>query len=210
MTTVRGWRGREIAVTVRHGGDDAVAVLLPGAGYTPAHPLLHFTGSLLQQAGWSVLELWWGDTLAGWDNAAEPDLFTWLGEDTLAAVEAAGQYGRVAGFVTKSLGTLGLSAAADRRPELAELPAIWLTPLLRRPAVVQALASWRAPALAVIAERDPVPEGVDLRRLGAHVRTVVTSGTDHALETDDPVGSVDVLRDVLVETHGFVGDLGSG
>jgi pimeloyl-ACP methyl ester carboxylesterase len=132
---------------------------------------------------------------------------TWLGTDTLAVVEAAERYGRLAGFVTKSLGTLGLSAAAERRPELAGVPAVWLTPLLRRPVVVRALASWRAPALAAIAERDPVPDGVDPRRLGDRVRSVLTTGTDHALEMDDPVASVDVLRAVLVEVRSFVENL---
>jgi hypothetical protein len=115
----------------RGDGDDApVAVLLPGAGYTPAHPLLHFCGAVFRAAG--------------------------------------------------------------------------LTPLLRAPVVVRALASWRAPALAAIAERDPVPDGVDPLRLGDRVRGVLTTGTDHALETDDPVASVDVLRTVLVEVRSFV------
>jgi len=206
MTTVRGWRGRQIPVTVQRSDDhDApVAVVLPGAGYTPAHPLLHFCGAVLRSAGLTVYELWWGDTLTGWNDVSEPDLHAWLGADTLAAVDAAARYGRPAAVVTKSLGTLGLSAAAERRPELAEVPAIWLTPLLRRPVVVRALAAWRAPALAAIAERDPVPDGVEPRHLGDRVRSVLTTGTDHALETDDAVASVEVLRTVLVEVHTFV------
>lgn len=167
MMEIRGWRDRKIPVSVRENETGAGSIIVvPGLGYTPAHPLLHFSAQLFHAAGFTVFELWWHDTLAGWRDVPHEGASQWLGSDVLAAVEAAGHYGPVAGFVTKSLGTIGLSAAATKRPELRERPAVWLTPILTNHQVVDALADWKAPSLAVIAAGDQVPVGVDLSGSG--------------------------------------------
>lgn len=41
------------------GAHDRVAVVVPGVGYSPARPLLHFARGVLLQHGWTVQELWW-------------------------------------------------------------------------------------------------------------------------------------------------------
>ncbi|MCK2217674.1 hypothetical protein MF672_028345 [Actinomadura sp. ATCC 31491] len=59
--------------TRAEGDPERVAVLLPGAGYVPARPLLHFARAVLVQHGWTVQEIWWEapatrdpDELGGW------------------------------------------------------------------------------------------------------------------------------------------------
>lgn len=47
-------------VEVRSGDPQRVVTMLPGRGYTPQAPLLHFTSSLLVEHGWTVHEVWWG------------------------------------------------------------------------------------------------------------------------------------------------------
>ncbi|MEQ7010863.1 hypothetical protein ABN028_32245 [Actinopolymorpha sp. B17G11] len=52
----------------RSAGDPRrIAIILPGGGYTPAGPLLHFARAVLVRHGWTVQELWW-DTQA-WPGA---------------------------------------------------------------------------------------------------------------------------------------------
>ncbi|HEY6737831.1 MAG TPA: hypothetical protein VI076_03205, partial [Actinopolymorphaceae bacterium] len=44
----------------RHDGDpERVAIVLPGRGYTPAGPLLHYARAVLVHHGWTVQEIWW-------------------------------------------------------------------------------------------------------------------------------------------------------
>lgn len=205
MDTIAGHHERAIPFAFHEApGDDAgTVVLLPGGGYTPAHPLLHFSRAAFNSVGFSVFELWWGQTFSGWHEESEQQQARWLGADALAAVDAAAARGRLAGFVVKSLGTMGLAAAAEQRRELADLPTVWLTPILGRADVVNQLAAWRAPSVAVIAEQDVVPTGVDPEHLGEHVDSMCVPGTNHALEREDPVGSVQVLQSIVVHIRNF-------
>lgn len=205
MDTIGGCGGRDIPVAVHERpGSVGTVVILPGSGYTPAHPLLHFTGELFHGAGFTVFELWWGQTLEGLQDASETELAEWLGTDALAAADAAAGYGPLAGFVTKSLGTIALAAAATERSSLRDIPAVWLTPILQASVTRDALSDWQAPNLAVIAEQDPVPSGVNPERLGDFTESVLTEGTNHGLERDDPVESTRVLESVLIAIRDFV------
>ena len=74
----------------------------------------------------------------------------------------------------KSLGTLAASLAADRN-----LPAIWLTPLLDLPWVIEALARAQAPFLLVGGTADQTWNSKAAHELTTHVLEV--RGADHGL-----------------------------
>ena len=102
------------------GPSTKVAVIVPGAGYSPSHPLLEFGRQSLINHGWSVQQIWWEqpDDLGNVDARA-----AWVCDqvrDTLATLEGAQ---RVL-LLGKSLGTLSAPVAAQYG-----LDAIWLTPL---------------------------------------------------------------------------------
>ncbi|RZS34313.1 hypothetical protein EV193_109100 [Herbihabitans rhizosphaerae] len=188
---------------IRHDADpDKVALILPGGGYTPARPLLHFARAVLLRREWTVVELWW-DPPAGvrpsamppWPDAAEK--IGWVAgeaEAALATVDAE----RVL-LVGKSLGTLAAGVAAERG-----LPAFWLTPILGEPLIAEALGNASAPThlvggtgdaawLPEIAHRHPYTEIAD---------------ADHGLETDgDPVNSAAILGQVTATLDRFVATL---
>lgn len=209
METVTGHRGRAIPFAFHEpSGDPAgTIVVLPGGGYTPAHPVLHFSRSVFVWAGYSVLELWWGKTFEGWSEESEQQREHWLANDVLAATEVAAARGHLVGFVAKSLGTLGLAAAAAQQTTIAEVPAVWLTPILTRAEVVRQLAAWRAPSIAVIAEQDEIPAGIDPSDLGDLVDSMVVPRTNHVLEREDPMESVEALQSVLLRIRDFALDL---
>ncbi|GGP56526.1 hypothetical protein [Streptomyces melanogenes] len=113
------------------GAPDRVVVVIPGVGYSPARPLLHFARSVLLQHGWTVQELWW----------QIPDGFSEFTVDTEAVDAEAGACRLVVG---KSLGSLACDIAADR-----DIPAAWLTPILTNDHVAAALRRATEPTLLV-------------------------------------------------------------
>lgn len=174
---------------LQHEGDPSrCAVLLPGVRYFSQAPLLWFAREAVQARGWSVVEV---DERAPDDR--EP--FEWMRDQAQRALEAAAGAELVV-VVGKSLG----SAAAP----MVSGPAVWLTPLLIRPEIVEALGSATAPALLVGSPADPtwgngtVPDNPALEVLEL-------PGLDHSLQVSgDPLASLDVLRTVTERVGAFL------
>jgi hypothetical protein len=101
---------------------------------------------------------------------------------------------------------LGKSLGSAAAP-LVDGPAIWLTPLLIRPEIVEALAAATAPALLVGSPDDPtwgdgmVPDNDALEVLEL-------PGLDHSLQVSrDPRASLDVLGRVTERVGAFLAAL---
>ena len=191
--TVSGHDGVELrCVLHEEEGGDRVAVVFPGAGYTPQAPLLWFARACLLARGLAVLDVWWDYSVVSDNDPFE----LWVAEDARAAVDHVGE---PAVLVGKSLGTLAIASLG------LDIPAVWLTPTLVRPVVREALAAVRSPALVIVGTADPLaprelwpdwPEGVEL---------VEVEGGDHGLEVADPLASLDALRLVVARMAAFVG-----
>ena len=174
---------------IRHEGDPSrCAVLLPGQVYLSQAPLLWFAREAVHARGWSVLDV---DERAPDDQ--EP--FEWMRGQAERALGVAGDAEHVL-VVGKSLG----SAAAP----LVSGPAVWLTPLLIRPEVVEALRSTGSPTLLVGSPDDPtwgngtVPDNEALEVLEL-------PGLDHSLQVSrDPRASLDVLATVTERVGAFL------
>jgi pimeloyl-ACP methyl ester carboxylesterase len=196
-------RWRE-AKPARRGG----AVLLPGLGYHPEKPLLHYTTKVLRTSGYPVLEVWYR-----YDAAAAAEFEDCARADGVAACRAAAERGGPALIVGKSLGTRHL-AELVWAGELDDVATVWLTPLLTHAAVVDALAARTAPTLVVAGGQDDAtpPDAVDrLRHEAAPTTHVVTvAGADHGLERTAPRDSVDALGEVVDALAGFVVGLARG
>ncbi len=174
---------------LQHEGDPSrCAVLLPGVRYFSQAPLMWFAREAAQARGWSVVEV---DERAPDDQ--EP--FEWMRGQAERALEAAAGAELIV-VVGKSLG----SAAAP----MVSGPAVWLTPLLVRPEIVEAIGSAGAPALLVGSPADPtwgngtVPDNPALEVLEL-------PGLDHSLQVSgDPLASLDVLRTVTERVGAFL------
>jgi hypothetical protein len=162
---------------IRHEGDDSrVAVLLPGHFYPTQAPALWFAREAAMARGWSALEV------LGVPGEHE-DPLAWVQRCAERALEAAGS-ARVL-VIGKSMASLLAGAVADR-----DLPAVWLTPLLNEPAVLDGLARARRPTLLVGGSADTtwrpdaLPADHSLELLGL-------PGREHTLEIPgDPVTSL--------------------
>ncbi|MEV7843833.1 alpha/beta fold hydrolase [Streptomyces cyaneofuscatus] len=189
-----------LAVPHRFEGDpDRVALVVPGAGDSPARPLLHFASTVLRQHGWTVQELWWqipDDFL----EFSEDERIAWVDWQVGGAVNAEGGACRL--IVGKSLGSLAASTAADRG-----IAAAWLTPLLTFGHVARALGRAKQPTLLIGGSADKWWDAELAASLPHDVLEVPSA--DHGLELpDDPVGSVEVLRQAVSRLDRFVGSLG--
>jgi hypothetical protein len=173
----------------RHEGDpDRCAVVLPGIRYFSQAPLLWFAREVAQAHGWSVVEV---DERA----PAGEEPFGWMLGQAERALDAASGAARVA-VIGKSLGSVAATLVSG--------PAVWLTPLLTQPEIVDALAAASAPTLLVGSPADPtwgdgsVPDNEALE-------VMELEGLDHSLQVNgDPIASVDVLRDVTARVGAFL------
>ncbi|MGN6332674.1 MAG: alpha/beta hydrolase [Motilibacteraceae bacterium] len=158
-----------------------LAVLLPGKNYPSTMPLLTFAGRAARQHGWQVRAVsWTAPELHG------PDAIAWVGEQLRQAV---GPHDGPVLVVGKSLGTCAAALAADRGYE-----AVWLTPLLHLPLVVDAMARHRGRQLLVGGSADPTWDLERARAVSADV--VELEGADHAMFVDDAVRTAELHLEV--------------
>ena len=167
---------------IHHEGDPArCVVVLPGVRYFSQAPLLWFAREIAQSRGWSVLEL-------SERAPANQQPFEWIRRRAEHALDRVSAEQVV--VIGKSLASVAAPLVADR-----ELPAVWLTPLVDRPEVADALGSVTTPTLAIGSPADPSwGEGLLPAR---SLEVVALDGLDHSLQVEgDPLASLAVLGDV--------------
>jgi hypothetical protein len=148
-------------------GDPArTALVLPGR-MLAGMPINAFAIDAVWKQGWRAILVW--------DEYADSPLSTteWARErlDAAAAYAGAGDRRLVIG---KSLGTLAAGAVAERA-----WPAVWLTPLLTAPELVEMLRRRTALALLIGGTADPAWDGTLARELSDDVLEL--DGADHGL-----------------------------
>lgn len=191
-----------------HGDAARCALVLPGAatsqnrlGGTPARPDLHFTRALLQEQGYSVLEVWWD--AAGADR---DDLEGWLLDNARAGIDGIVAHGReLALLVGRSLGTVALAHVRAQEPGHARVPSIWIAPLLHREPVRESLLHGGGSCFVLCGGQDEAYDaGVAtlLHRRGADV--VVLEHADHGLDCGDAPTSARGLADALERMRDFL------
>ena len=177
-----------------HEGDPArCAVVLPGVAYFSQAPLLWFAREAAREQGWSVLEL--TERAPG-----REDPVAWMRDRAGRALEAAEVSAGNVVVIGKSLASTAADLAAGR-------PAVWLTPLLNRSEVVDAIEASDAPALLVGSPADPSwGDGEVPHRNGLEVLQL--DGLDHSLQAErDTAASLDVLTQVTERVGAFIAKL---
>lgn len=152
-------------------GDERVAVLVPGVGYTAQGALLAYARLAVERRGAQARVISWSPPHM--EDTAEQ--VAWVRARVLEVLGA-----DRALLVGKSFGSLAAGLAAER-----ELPAVWLTPLLQRPDVVDAIAAAKQPPLLVGGTGDRTWDAAVARRLSPHVLEIPDA--DHALHIPGPV-----------------------
>jgi pimeloyl-ACP methyl ester carboxylesterase len=170
----------------------ADAVVIPGRLFGPCAPLLMFTGDVARSRGARVHRHEWTETppegLDDYDRWVRAQLLPLPADEPL--------------LIGKSLGTHAAALAAERN-----LPAVWLTPLLRHPPQVAALSRATAPFLLIGGNADPMWDGDVGRRLTPHVFEVPDA--DHGMYVPGPVtATIAVLAQVVDAMAEFLVEIG--
>ena len=133
------------------------------------------------------------------ENMLDPTIEAWVCGEITPLLDA------VAGpplLIGKSLGTNAAGVAAERG-----LAAIWLTPLLTLPWVVDAIARATAPVLLIGGTADRWWDGEVARRLSPNVLEV--AGADHGMLVPGPAtDSISVLGQVITRIEDFLDTVG--
>lgn len=162
------------------------AVLIPGRGYDTRAPLFAYLGEALRRSGFVVHEIQW----PGPPEQSGPWVRAQVAPVLAEPIDL---------VVGKSLGTLAAPLAADHR-----VRAIWLTPLLRHPEVLDGLRRAMAPFLLVGGTADQLWDGGVARRLTPHVLEIPDA--DHSLLLPGPLArSAEVLGRVCTAVEEFIG-----
>ena len=162
-----------------------LGVVLPGRGYPPSAPACAYAGYALLAAGWRVRDVWWDPPANG--LLSIDDEVGWVGDQLASAT--ADVTGPVF-VVGKSLGTYAARLAAER-----SYPAIWLTPVLTEPALVEAIRANPARQLLVGGTEDRLWDADVAASLAADRCDVLQlDGLTHGLvDPADPVRSAEAL-----------------
>lgn len=172
------------------------AVVIPGRMYGPGVPLLMYAGDVAERRGAAVHRHSWTEPP---HLPTDPEVEAWVCGEVRTVLDTVGEAPLLIG---KSLGTCAAGLAAER-----SLPAVWLTPLLHRPAVVDALARATAPCLLVGGTADPSWDPATARRLSPHV--LEFADADHGLYVPGPLReSIEVLGQVVTGVEKFFDTIG--
>ncbi|WP_185994491.1 alpha/beta hydrolase [Nocardioides campestrisoli] len=177
-----------------------LALVLPGRGYPPAAPLLHFARQALVQHDFAARAVAWASDPT---TPSEDEADSWVRRHVEEAVAQEGG-AEPALLVGKSLGTRAASYAAERG-----VPAIWLTPLLTVPEVADAIAANPARQLVVGGLVDELWDAEVAERLlrgGCDVLEIPDA--DHSMGTRDAVRSAEIQYAVAEATELFLRSLG--
>ncbi len=190
-------------------GDD-LTVLMPGYAYSVEMPIFYYLEQAALEAGSTVLRVLSNySRVPDFARADDATQARWLTHDLTALIDAA-RSRRVFDSVTligKSIGTVGMASLdptllAGRWPPRL----VWLTPLLRDPAVLAAIRVAERPGLVVIGTEDGHYDEALLDGLAAlpHLSRSVHLGADHSLDIPGDIdGSILTLRNVIADVRSF-------
>ncbi|HYA99316.1 MAG TPA: hypothetical protein VED37_03785 [Ktedonobacteraceae bacterium] len=188
-------------------GSSHVGIIFSGQNITCQHPTLYYpTRELLLREA---------DTLLV-DYALRPAFSTFSGEqikacveaDTIAAYQALFRertYQQVT-LIGKSLGTLAMVYLLLTVPQIPQVRAIWLTPLLKRPEFRAAVQRVHPRSLFIIGTADPHYDAGELKELEKVTQgeTLVIEGADHLLEVPGGIiPSLHVMEQIMQTIQNF-------
>ena len=182
---------------------ERLAVVLPGAGYTAQAPLLHYATDIYLHKSYDVLNINYRYNDEFYDKFTMEELSQAIRFDVAKVIDqvTTGSPYHEFCLIGKSLGTIAMAAELER-PIFREAKAVWLTPLIRRPDVFEAMRTLPNRALGFIGDEDPVYDADRCNQIKANpqVELRVVPGTEHSLEiSGQPLASIDVLKGIMAE-----------
>ncbi|MGJ7912437.1 alpha/beta hydrolase [Neobacillus sp. LXY-1] len=176
---------------------DSLTIILPGTGYTTQKPLLYFSTSASLQKGFDVLQVNYEYSKEELSLLSEQE-FT---ADVIAVIEPIlknERYSKI-NIIAKSIGTIALTYLLDNLIFETAMT-IWLTPLLQRDDVFNALLNSSNKGLLIIGDRDHcyIEERYKELKSNNNISLKLIEGVNHSLEFEGNIfNSIDALKKVI-------------
>ena len=181
-----------------------LVIVLPGAGYTTQAPLLHFTTGLFYTNGFDVLHINYSFNREEMAALSEED-FT---KNVQRAIDNAIKNKEYRNYyiVAKSIGTIALSYL-QQNTTFDNAKLIWLTPLLQRDDVFNAMFSSNKKGLCLIGDKDTcfIEDRYEKLKTNQHLQFKLVEGANHSLELDgEPIESIETVKSVISAINDFL------
>ena len=191
-----------IAYNHYYSESDEVCFMLSGAGYAYDHPYFYFSRMMLLKRGVNVIEIQYvsDDLFSLPDEQGDAEVSRRI-EAVIEDVLHSRTY-KTIHFIAKSLGTVPL-VSMMHRGLFPEARVVLLTPLLKDPAIVEAIANSQHHGLLVIGDHDRQFSPEALERCGSSNLVLERiRGANHSLDIDFEVGpSLQVLGQIIQRTE---------
>lgn len=183
-------------------GSGRLSVVVPGAGYSCRQPLLYYLNQVLLMSGSRVLII---DSLyaedKNWRSLLTEESYRYVQTDAEPLFQQIlSRFGDVHTIVARSLGTYSVACALEKglvRP--ANI--VWQSPSLHDKWAM--LNTVQTRGLVVIGKADPKYE-IAAPFLSSD--SFVAEDADHALEVNDPIRSIDLLKQIIEYTQNWLED----
>jgi len=178
---------------------NSLVIILPGAGYTSQAPLLHYSCGIYFSKGYDVLQVNYNYPREFIANLSEDDFYSDVESVLKKALEDSTYSNFV--FIAKSMGTIALSHFITK-PEFNNAKSIWLTPLIKRNDVYNALLNLKTKAkgLCIVGGIDPTYDSSKFNdiRTNKNIESILIEGTNHNLEFDnDVLKSIGAISNIM-------------
>jgi len=207
--SIEGSKGYEVPYLLirQEEASGRLAVMLPGAGYTTQAPLFHYATDIYLQKGYDVLNVNYRYNDEFYDEFSTEELGEVIRFDVAKVMDqvlAESSYKEFC-LIGKSLGTIALASELQRLL-FHEATAIWLTPLIKRPDVFDAMKTLSNRALGFIGDEDPNYNAERWNQLEANPQMdlQLVPGTEHSLKiSGQTLASIDALKDIMAKIEKF-------
>lgn len=208
--SIIGFKGLEVPYRfLKHEKkSNQLAIFLPGEGYTNNRPLFHFTEDVFINHAIDLLEIDYQYKEKVYNDFSMEEICEAVQYDVTKVLESVlsetsyDQYYLVA----KSLGTIGLSAVINK-PEFKNAKIIWLTPLLIRDEVLEAMVQSQHSSLSFMGTNDRNYDVPRYERMiqNPNIISSLIPHINHGMQFEaDTLGSIDILKNVIGDIESFV------
>lgn len=210
INSVMGYNGLEVPFRfIKHDQlSNQLAIFLPGEGYTNSRPLFHFTEDVFINHATDVLQIDYQYRKKIYNHFSMEEICDAVKYDVNKVIESVlaeisyDQYY----LIGKSLGTIGLSSVINKI-EFNDAKIIWLTPLLRRDEVLEAMVQSQHSSLSFLGtnDRNYVEDRYERMIQNPNIVSSLIPQINHGMQLEaDTLGSIDVLKNVIGDIESFV------
>ncbi|UCZ54961.1 alpha/beta hydrolase [Bacillus shivajii] len=206
---VKGYKEIDVPYTLlsKGGGSTKLAIILPGAGYTAQAPLLHYSTGVFVNKSYDVLQVNYQYNSKVYEDYTIEEISQAIKLDVKTVIDDVlmnKSYENLI-LIGKSLGTIAMSSELNRE-NLKGAKAIWMTPLIQREEVLQAIINSKNKGLCIIGSEDHCYTEERFANVleNRNITTKLIPGVNHSLEYDEKaVESIDVLKSVINDIDQF-------